>query len=264
MKPILFLIGLLAAAVLTASAQETKPLPPRTIREAIAVHGAQSASSEANGGRHPQARPADLFFCPRGKCLYYAGDCDSTSPNSNGLFDFDNPGIGVTDAEVWVGVKPTKNATVSGTSGNYYTNTTGIGINPTPFAVRTGISTGNGGKLVCSTHGNAVVHYGPQCFVEGNYLNYYIAKLAKACDMKARKTYYIELTPQYNDSRTIGYLFDDDGRHANRRGWPEIKDKSYFNSTSFGVDFQPTWGSQGACGGIGCSGFSISLTGKQD
>jgi hypothetical protein len=264
MKPILFLVGLLAAAVLTTSAQETKPLPPRTIRGAAAVPGTQSASLEASGDRRPQARPANLFFCPRGKCLYYSGDCDSTSPNNNGLFDFDNPGINA-DGEVWVGVKPTKNATVSGTSGNYYTNTTAIGINPTPFAIRTGISTGNGGTLVCSTHGNAVAKgYSGQCFVEGNYLNYYISKLAKACHMKARKTYYIELTPQYNDSSTIGYLMDDDGNHANKQGWPEIADHSYFNSTSFGVDYQPTWGSGGACGGIGCSGFSISLTGKQD
>jgi hypothetical protein len=264
MKPILFLVGLLAAALLAASAQETKPLPPRTIREAIAVPGTPSPSSEADGDGRPQARPTNLFFCPRGQCLYYAGDCDSTSPNNNGLFDFDNSGIGITDAEVWVGVKPTKNATVSGTSGNYYTIATAIGINPTPFAVRTGISTAHGGKLVCSTHGNAVVQfYSGECFLEGNYFNYYIAKLAKACHMKARETYYIDLTPQYNDNSTIGYLLDDDGRHANRRGWPEIKNKSYFNSSFFGADYQPTWGSSGACGGIGCSGFSISLTGTQ-
>jgi len=70
------------------------------------------------------------------------------------------------------------------------------------------------------------------------------------------------MPPQYNDS-TVGFLMDDDGAHANKLGWPEIKDRSYFDSTSFGVDYQPTWGSSGACGGIGCSGFSISLTGKQ-
>jgi hypothetical protein len=121
MKPILFLVGLLAAAALTASAQETKPLPPRTIREAIAVPVTPSASSEANGDRHPQARPANLFFCPPKTCLYYAGDTDYFNPNMNGLFDIDNPGIGVTDAEVWVGVRPVKDAIVTGTSGNFLT-----------------------------------------------------------------------------------------------------------------------------------------------
>jgi hypothetical protein len=163
---------------------------------------------------------------------------------------------------VWVGVKPTKDAVITGASGNYNTNATAIGINPTPFAVRAGVSTGNGGKLVCSSHGNAILHNGPQCF-EGNNFNYYIARLSRACHLKARKTYYVDLTPQYNDGTTIGYLWDDDGQHANKRGWPEITDKSYFNSSSFGVAYEPTWGSSGACGGIGCSGFSISLTGKQ-
>jgi hypothetical protein len=76
--------------------------------------------------------------------------------------------------------------------------------------------------------------------------------------------YFVTMQPQYNDNSTIGYLADDDGAHANKRGWPEITDKSYFNSSSFGIAYEPTWGSSGACGGIGCSGFSISLTGKEE
>jgi hypothetical protein len=156
MKPILSLVGLLAVAVLTASAQDEKPLPPKTIRSFV-VPGTASASSVLNGDGHTQARPTSLFFCPPKTCLYYAGDNDTNSNNNNGVFDFDNPGIGVSDAEVWVGVKPTKNAIVTGTSGNYFTNTTTIGINPTPFAVQTGITSGQGGKTVCKTTGNAVV-----------------------------------------------------------------------------------------------------------
>src|SRR5450432_1856599 len=85
MKPILFLVGLLAAALLTASAQENKPLPPRTIREAIAVPGTPSSSPQANGDGHPQAQATNLFFCPPKTCLYYAGDPDTTSPNFNAL-----------------------------------------------------------------------------------------------------------------------------------------------------------------------------------
>jgi hypothetical protein len=71
------------------------------------------------------------------------------------------------------------------------------------------------------------------------------------------------MQPQYNDGSTSGYLADDDGNHANQQGWPEIKDKSYFNSTSFGITYEPTWTSNDACGGIDGSGFSISLSGKQ-
>jgi hypothetical protein len=244
--------------LITLGVAQRNPLPPTTIMGASVVHRNQSST-----GVRGKASKTSLPFCPNGKCLYYAGDCDSTSPNSDALFDIDNPGIGISDAEVWVGVKPTKNAVITGSSGNYNTTATGIGVNPTPFAVRTGVSTGNGGKLLCRSHGNAVIQNGPQCF-EGNNFNYYIAKFARACHVKAGKTYYVDLTPQYNDSSTVGYLWDDDGNHGNRQGWPEITDHSYFNSSSFGVVWEPTWGSSGACGGIGCSGFSISLTGKQN
>jgi hypothetical protein len=265
MKPTLLLVGLLAAAVLTASAQDAKPLAPRTIREAVAVPGATATPAVMAPSGQPKTPPANLFFCPPGKCLYYAGDLDCNNPNMNALFDFDNPGIGISDAEVWVGVKPTKDAMITGASGNYFTNTTGIGINPIPFAVRTGIAPGKGGKIVCSTHGNALFQfYGDSCGLAINAVNYLVSRLAKACRVKAGKTYYIDLTPQYNDSSTVGYLQDDDGRHLNRRGWPEMFDDSYFNSSSFGVEYEPTWGNSGACGGIGCDGFSISLTGTKN
>jgi hypothetical protein len=260
MKPILFFVGLLAAAVLTISAQDAKPLPPRTMREAV---GTPSASSEANGDGHPQAQPYNLFFCPPDTCLYYAGDYDTISPNWNGLFDIDNPGIGISDAEVWVGVKPTKSATITGVSGNFGTNNAYIGTNPTPVRIRTGLSTGHAGKLVCRSGGVAVVQWYGGGNVELDFLNYYIQKLSKPCRVKAGKIYYVTMQPQYGDGETIGYLWDDDGAHANKLGWPEIADHSYFNSSSFGVNFEPTWGNGGACGGIGCSGFSISLTGKQ-
>jgi hypothetical protein len=139
-----------------------------------------------------------------------------------------------------------------------------IGINPTPFAVQTGITSGQGGKTICKTSGNAVLNeYG--CVDFGICENYWIKKLGKSCKPKKGKVYFITMQPQYNDGSTTGYLADDDGVHANKRGWPEIKNKSYFNCSFFGADYQPTWGKNGACSGIGCAGFSISLslTGKQ-
>jgi hypothetical protein len=246
---------------LTTLAVAQRALPPTTIVGAGFAHGTQDSTSKVDEGA-PAANP---FFCPPKTCLYYAGYTDSISPNFNGLFDFDNPGIGISDAKVWVGVKPRKNTTVTGTSGNYFTNTFTVGINPTPFAVQTGITSGRSGETVCQTGGNAVINsYQSPCGTLGiDCENYRISKLRKSCKLKKGKVYFITMQPQYNDGSTIGYLADDDGNHANKQGWPEIKDKSYFNSSSFGVDYQPTWGSQGACGGIGCSGFSISLTGTQ-
>jgi hypothetical protein len=262
MKPILFLVGVLAAAVLTASAQETKPLPPRTIREAIAVPGTPSASPETNGDGHPQAQPTNLFFCPPKTCLYYSGDFDSNNTNWNALLDMNNPGINA-DGEVWVGVKPTKGAIVTGTSGNFATNATSVGINPTPFAIRTGITSGQGGRLLCKTAGNAIVKAYGSCNIGVNCYNYNIRKLKKSCTLAKGKVYFVLMQPQYNDGSTVDYLWDDDGAHANKRGWPEITDHSYFTSISFHRNYEPTWGSSGACGGIGCSGFSISLTGTK-
>jgi hypothetical protein len=242
-KPILFLVGVLVATVLTASAQDAKPLAPRT------------------QDWHSRTLPADLFFCPPKTCLYYSGDFDTKSPNLNGLFDFFNPPVGI--GEVWVGVRPRKNATVTGTAGNYFTTAGGFGINPTPFVVQTGITAGHAGKTVCETSGNAAVEQYGICTGFGNCWNYYISKLKKSCKLKKGKMYFILMQPQYDETLIVGYLWDDDGQQANKRGWPEIKDKSYFNSLSFGADYQPTWGSNGACVGIGCDGFSISLTGTE-
>jgi hypothetical protein len=218
----------------------------------------RSASRSTNRSAKPQQSP---FFCPAGSCLYYAGDNDTTNPNANGLFDFENPGIGISDAEVWVGVTPTASSTITGTSGNYYTSATAIGVNPTPFAVQTGITSGQGGQVVCTANGNAVVQaYGTGDFGL-NSENYYVQQLSASCPVTEGVTYWVNFIPQYNDSGTIGYLEDDDGGHANAQGWPENVDCSYFNSASFGYAYEPAWGSSGACGGIGCDGFSISLTG---
>jgi hypothetical protein len=262
--PIAITIAMIVTLSSVAAAQQThRALPSKTVAGLHLVHGA--APSVATSNRTQTAAPTDpVFFCPKKKCLYYSGDFDTSSPNNNGLFDIENPGIGVTDAEVWVGVKPKKNATVTGVSGTFFFYSLELGINPTPFMIRTNVSAGEGGKLVCNTSGNATLkHYGDTDELAINSGNYYIAKLSRACHLEKGKIYYIFLSPQYNDSSTVGYLADSDGRHLNQRGWPEVTDDSYFNSTSFGAVWEPTWGSSGACGGIGCSGFSISLTGKE-
>jgi hypothetical protein len=116
---------------------------------------------------------------------------------------------------------------------------------------------------VCRTTGNATISAYGDCNL-AECMNYYIPKLRKACRLKRSKVYFVSMQPQYDDGSSIGYLTDDDGRHLNRQGWPEMFYDSYFNSTSFGFNYEPTWGGNGACGGIGCSGFSISLAGKQN
>jgi len=200
-------------------------------------------------------------FCPRKSCLYYAGDFDIN--NANALFDYANAGTGK-HAELWVGVKPTRDVTITGASGNYFTTNPQIGINPTPFLVRTGVTAGNGGQLVCKSGGNAtLLFWQEQSFYY--VVNISIAKLTKPCHLKAGKRYYVDLTPQYNDDSSYALLIDEENHPPiNHVGWPNDLDDDYWNAPSFGAVYQPTWGSSGACGGFGCDEFSISLSGKID
>jgi hypothetical protein len=243
-------------------AQDQKPLPPKTIREVIVLSGRETTGAVTAPDWDSKSPPADLFFCPPKTCLYYSGDFDTNNSNNNALFDINNPGINA-DGGVWVGVKPTKDAIVTGTSGNFATDTTRFGINPTPFAIRTRITPGQGGKLVCRTAGNAILEAYEGCDIGVNCFNYYIRKLKRSCTLAKGKVYFVFMQLQYDDGSTVGYLWDDDGTRMNRQGWPEIIDDSYFSSSSFHVNYEPTWGSNGGCGGIGCDGFSISLTGRQ-
>jgi len=248
---VIFAVTLVAALIPMATAQDTKALPP------MHLYG---SGSVIHVPVQRGARAVAPFFCKTG-CLYYSGDDDSTNSNNNGLFDIENAGIGITDAEVWVGVKPTKAATMTGTSGNYFNTASGIGTNPTPVEVQTGITSGKAGKLTCSTSGTATFKtYGNPNFGL-NSDNYWVKKTKKACKLAAKKANYIWMSPQYNDTSTIGYLEDSDGAHKNKHGYKEDTNDGFFNSSSFGVTYEPTNGSSGACGGIGCIGFSISVSG---
>jgi hypothetical protein len=252
MNKTLLAIALIAMLGLFAAAQDGRVLPPVHLGNQPHVVNSQ----------HSVKGQISLFFCPPKTCLYYAGD-PATGSDENGLFDYSNPGIGISDAEVWVGVKPTENAIVKGASGNMLTTNSSVGINPTPFEVQIGIKPGQGGKVVCNTSGNATEQaYGSNTFGLDSE-NYYIKQVSKPCHFKAKTIYYVWISPQYNDGSTVGYLADVGKPAKNHKGWPNIWGDSYFNSSSFGVTYENTSGSNGACGGIGCDLFSISLTGTE-
>jgi hypothetical protein len=257
MKNAMVVVATVALLVSAAVAQNNRTLPLSIAGNA----GSGGALVLVSARAQLSGRPSKPFFCSLKSCLYYAGDNDTTDPGTNGLFDINNVGSGVW-ADVWVGVKPTKNATVSGVSGNYYNNATGIGTNPTPFVVRTGVSSGNGGKVVCNTSGNAMFGAYGESWSGLNSDNYRIKQVKQSCKFRKGKMYFILLEPQYNDTNTVGYLEDDNGLHAHHSGWPEVVDDSFFTWEEPPF-YEPTWGQSGVCGGIGCDGFSMSLTGKQ-
>jgi hypothetical protein len=263
MVHVIFAATLAVALISIAAAQDSKALPPSHL------YGAGASVKLPTVIHRSTKPPTTPFFCQKSNCLIYNGDNDTTSPNANGLFGMENAGIGITDAEVVVNYKtgPKKSGyTATGMSANFYTNATAIGTNPTPVQFRTGVSSGNAGKQICTgtTGGTAVMAaYGEPDFGL-NSDNYWIKKLNKPCKVPPKKIIFWFIVPQYNDSSTVGYLEDDDGARANKfatKGFSEKPDNSFFNSSTFGDNFVNTSGSSGACGGVGCTGFSAAVNG---
>jgi hypothetical protein len=235
---------------------------------ALTLIAALSLLAAAQDDRPDSAERAsgNLPFCPPKTCLYYAGDYDTNAPNDNGVFNTNDTSNGL-KGQVWVGVRPDRDATVTGATFNecfaYYI---GAGVNPTPFTVQVGIKPGQAGNTVCSTSGNATVaqyNYSDLCY-QGSYT---IKKLAKSCKLKKGKAYYVNLLPTYNSGDYNFAVLPDvepgPDAASNHRGWKNDLDDSYFNGAAFGANYQPTWGSGGYCHGYGCDVFSIALTGKK-
>jgi hypothetical protein len=135
-----------------------------------------------------------------------------------------------------------------------------------PDSVRhqVGIKPGYAGKTVCSTRGNATFDYyqGSDICYEASYT---IAKLSKACKVEKGRVYYVNLLPKYDGTDFYAFLADVEDKPApNHYGWKNVIDDSYFTG-DVGRDsvYVPTWGTGGACGGIGCDAFSIALTGTE-
>jgi hypothetical protein len=202
----------------------------------------------------------NLPFCPPQSCLYYAGDLDTRNPNTNALYNANSNSQG--EGQVWVGVKPSADATVTGATFNECeVLNSGVGVNPTPFAVQAGIKPGHAGQTVCQTHGTATAKYydtSDYC----NQLSFTIAKLARSCHLKKNRIYFVNMLPTFTED--AAYLTDVEDKPApNHYGWKTVWDDSYFNSATFGETYQPTWGQGQGCGGIGCDAFSIALTGTR-
>jgi hypothetical protein len=218
---------------------------------------AQLVSVEAPTERATPRGAYRLPFWHPKNCLYYAGDFNSNDSNANGLFN-SNDQEGGLDGQVWVGVKPDRDVTVTGATFVELFVEWGVGTNPTPFAVQVGTKLGQAGKTICNTSGNATEsEYGESQFPEGTYT---IKKLAKSCKLKKGKTYYVNLLPTFEDN--YGYVLNvEDAKPKNHYGWKNDLNHCFFNGAAFGSNYV-TCNSQGI-GPNGFSEFSIALTGKE-
>jgi hypothetical protein len=245
-KKMIFVAAFVVALFSLAVAQDTKFMPPATAN----LNVLRTANAAPNV--HSNAKPK---FCKGATCLYYAGDFDSTDSNANGLFNANDSAAGL-DGQTWVGVKPTKAATVTGVTFNEFFTSGFSGTNPAPFQTQTGITTGQAGKTVCNTSGNATLTvYGESDFglVQSSFT---VKKLKKSCKIaKAGKATYVNINPQ--SSNGYGYVADvEDSKPTNHTGWKNDLDDCYFNGAAFG-DTYATCTSQAD----GMDEFSIALTG---
>jgi hypothetical protein len=247
-RRIIFVAAFAVCLCSLAVAQDAKVMPPVTAIQI--VHDAVHAN--------PSVAPSWPKFCKKTNCLYYAGDFDSTSSNANGLFNANDTGGGL-EGQVWVGVKPTEKAVVTGSTFNQFFMEEGVGTNPTPFAVQVGITEGNAGKTVCNTSGNATeTVYGESDFGLTQY-SYTVKKFRKSCQFKKGTVYFVNLLPTFSDN--YGYLVNVGGKAKNHKGWPNQHDNCFFNGAAFGADYV-TCDSQGS-GTDGFAVLSIALTGTE-
>jgi hypothetical protein len=251
----LLCLTLIAALVPFAVPQDSAVLPPVTLRENTQAERAQPDKRKTIR-KHSSYEPP---FCPPRTCLYYAGDFDSTDYNANALYNA-NDVAGSLEGQAWVGVKPDRDVTVTGATFVEYLVESGVGTNPTPFAVQVGTRLGQAGKTICSTSGNATATTYQYFDGAGEDYAYTIKKLSKPCKLRKGKTYYVNLLPTFENS--YGFVMNvEDPKPKNHRGWKNDLNHCFFNGAAFGADYV-TCNSQGI-GNHDFSELSIALTGKE-
>jgi len=248
MKRIAIVVALIAVATLVA-AQDEGSAPPASMGGRVSTLAAVTSED--------RTVPNSIPFCPTKSCLYYAGDFDSSYSGANAVCDFNN---GVSDCALWVAVKPSKAARVTGVNFNVFNSTSSVGVNPTPVTFLKNVIAGVGGSPICTktTGGNAIMKL-YQSGISPIY-SYYVRKLNVACSLPKGKLAWVNLQPTYSDGETWGYVPDIPITGVkNHIGWRTVYDDSYVNYD--GLKWVETH--NGVCGGLGCDAFSVALNGTQ-
>lgn len=232
MSKLLFTLTLLAALSHFTTAQDGKISPLLTARDNPQPFSAGS-HTEPTMASSPSS---NLPFCPPKTCLYYGGDFESSNSGADGLLNaHDTGGSNGPDGQVWVGVKPAKRTSITGSTFNEFFTSGFIGTNPTSFQAQTGITTGNAGKLICNTSGNATMKlYGEGDFGFNQY-SYTVKKLKKACKVQVGKrgATYVNMLP--TSANGYGFLANTDG--TNHKGWSNDPNDCYFNDVPFDLHY---------------------------
>jgi hypothetical protein len=262
--------ALVTATVMAASfvvAQDTKQMPPASIGELITSKANPAALSRPLG--NADAKPKIPSYCK--PCLAYNGDFDPTSSEANGLWNGDSQWEN-TDGAVYVpflvpkGVKTLRinrivfNELVNQDPTNDLAGAT--------FSIRSGVSVGQGGKVLKSGNCNVVkaIPTGRGDFGLNEYS--FDADFDDYCGTgpiiihfgPGPRQIWINVTPTFTNS-SFAYLSDVPGKAQNHSGWKTVEDQSFFDSPSYGVSFQNASGVGGACNDLGCHAFSAAISG---
>jgi len=274
MKKTMLLVALVAVLLpfvaVSAAAQDVKA----TVQEYVLVPGTAPVMSISFA--QPDATKPPSYCGEKGKkntCLMYTGDFNYNNGSSpaNGLFNGDSSPLGIT-AYVYSAFKVPKKGKgwdVTDMFINTLSNSSGVDATA-PYDTRTGVTSGSGGKEG-PCHGTAAETWAATGRT-GFSLTEYTDKVewSKSCTLKAGTTYWMNILTGCTTSSCNGDLFyesDEESQPginqypAGKSGEYGVWDDQYFNSSSFGYTWAPTWGSSGACGGTGCDQFSFGISG---
>jgi hypothetical protein len=257
-KNMLFAAALIAALIPMASAQDTKAQPPASLGEKILVRGTAPVMAH---DWLPAAAPKAPKYCK--PCYFYAGDFDPNNANANGLANEEDQIV--PDAHIYSPFT-VKAAGVSVTG--LFVNsldTEGSIDAKAPWSITKGFKANKEGKVV--KKGTAKSTDTPTGR-SGFGLSEYTHLVKFAAVQLAAGTYWENVTPVCINGSNCGSARyfesdeEDDPKPLNHVGAKNKLDDSFWTSTSFGVTADPTWGSSGGCGGIGCDMFSAGVLGQ--
>ncbi|MBI3477985.1 MAG: hypothetical protein HY010_19805 [Acidobacteria bacterium] len=250
-------------------------------------------------------RPSLTANCPPPvvglHCVYYAGDFNpkpAKEPNGllNGIFI---DGSNIVDGQVWVPFPIKKKIVVHGVLINELFTSPPPANPPAHWEIRQGITTGNGGTVLCGGDETATLNgptgrtflVGVTTYVEYNYViliadpnNYCTLTIPPVgpedqilppgghgqcppnCYVSGGTNTSGAAAADAPLTTNIGYLSDAPITAQHHRGLPNIPDNSFFKSTFYGVNFVPATtvcaaGPPEALSTVGCHTFSIGIIG---
>jgi hypothetical protein len=283
------LLVILSGPMLLAQNEPAQP-NSQTLDAAEVVLSQQAESRGYDAEQDPEGRVPSI--CK--PCVFYSGDFNAANTRANGLYNLNSASDGA--GQVWVPFTVVTQIQIQGLFINELFDQTPPATAPATWQIRSGISTGNGGTLLCSGSSTATATATGRSFTFNSILyteySYQIANIGKSCTLvnslgpelrpfppgihTCPATCYMTVEPQMSPAGipaepVLGFLSDVEDIHPhNHFGSANVNDNSFFDSTAFGLSFLPTWGGTGVCATqpalaittVGCDMFSVGITGR--